>query len=308
MQDVKKKNDDPIPEEPQPQHAQSDQSGSTAIDGVIDDVNDIINNKIGGGSNQRVAAYSLPCGVVSIDSSTTNSLGKVYTVKYGGETPCGYRKKSGDVVFELQNGTNFSNAGAIFSVTFINYVVEVLATSDIVTINGTVRTTNLGGGYVWESVTSGRTIRHKVRGTLNITYANSEIREKKYFKLRTWTSNSGWEGITLTVAGDTSINSVNVSETGRTLKGDYEFKTEVYTDFLWSNCGTTYAGPYVLKFGRARINITVEGITPTYVELEAGYKSDIINNTHVKTNNCESNAYKIETVLGSNTTSQYQLY
>lgn len=290
---------------------QTDQEGSAAIDEGIDDINDIINNKIGGGSSSsKISAYNLPCGVVSIDSSATNDTGaKIYVVKYGSQTPCGYKKKSGETSFSLSNGS-FNSIGAVYTIKFTDYIVEVLATGNTVIINGTLTVTNVDGGYVWQAAIENATINHRIRGTLNISYSNGGIRSRSYYKLKTWTSGNGWAGLSLTVTGDTLINSLKVMETGQTVEGNYDFKTEILQDFIWSNCGTTYAGPYVLKVGKGRMNITVPNVSPAYFDIEAGYYIDPSNTqaTPSLTNNCESNSYKITSQLGTTTNTKYQLY
>jgi hypothetical protein len=293
----------------------SDQAASSEVDEALDNVNDVINNKVGGGSNHRVGAYNLPCGVVSIDSSTNNGGGhKIYSVHYGNQTPCGYKYKSGDISFSLQNASTFDAAGAEFLVTFINYTVEVRATGSIVVINGTITTTNMSGGYIWEAVTAGSTITHKVRGTLDVTYSDGTIRSRSYFQQRVWDNTIGansWPGLRLTVAGDTTINSVTgISETGKTYDGNYDYATQIQTPFVWSNCGTTYAGPYLLKNAHARCDITVPGVTPAYFDVEGGYHWDYTNtsSTPTLTGDCTTNAYKITIVIGSATQTTYQLY
>ncbi|MFN6944874.1 MAG: hypothetical protein ACK4ND_07980 [Cytophagaceae bacterium] len=308
------KKQDPEPEEETPKTVvQSDQSGSAAIDGALDDVNDIINNKIGNGSNannQRIGNYNLPCGVISLDSTTNSSGNQEYKIRYGDQTPCGYRKRSGEIKFQLTNGTAYNQEGAIFTINFIDYTVEVKATGDIVVVNGTLSVTNKDGGYIWETITDSKTIVHKVRGSLTVKYVNGQVRERKIFQLRTWASSNSWAGLTFTVSGDTLIDSKNISETGKTYEGNYPYKTEIITDLQWSNCGTTYAGPYKLKTGNGRMHIDALNISPAYIDVEAGYfvNPQNLTSTPSKVNNCESNAYKISIVLGELTHIQHQLY
>jgi hypothetical protein len=296
---------------------QNDQSGSSEADQGIEDVNNIISNNIGnGGPAQRVAAYDLPCGVVKIDSSASTNGKKIYRVQYGSNTPCGYKKKSGEISFNLINGTHFRDSNAVVAVTFKDYVVEVLATNQTVKLNGTIYTTNLTGGYVWQTILDPSSqyykssISHRLRGTFQITYHNGEVRSRSYYQLRTWTSLNSWQGLSFTADGDTTIGGVKVSETGKTYEGNYNFYTEIIQALRWENCGTTYAGPYVLKSGNAKLNVTDAGISPAYFQVEAGYRYDIATpaNTPVKTNNCESNAYKITTLVGTTSSTQYQLY
>jgi hypothetical protein len=312
------KSTDPGPPAPTPASTtanttkQSDQQGSSEADAAINDVNDVINNKIGSGASHKMEAYALPCGVVSLDSSTSNSKGsKIYKVNYGIKTPCGFKKKSGVVSFELINGTAFYLAGSVYKLTFQNYVVQSLASGDTVKINGTLTFKNMNGGYIWQAVTNGSTIVHQVRGTFTITYANGAIRNKSYYQLRTYNSaSSNWAGLTFTIAGDTTFNKTSVYEIGRTYDGNYPYQIQAINSFVWSNCGTTYAGPYVLKAAHARMNVTVAAISPAYIDIEGGYywNYGAAASTPVLANDCSSNAYKITTVIGTSSTMQYQLY
>jgi hypothetical protein len=291
---------------------QSDQSGSSAADAAIDDVNDFINNSIGGGSNQnttaRIAAYNLPCGIIRVDSSGTAR--KLYTLNYGNQTPCGYQKKGGQVSFQLVSGSRYDSAGAVFSITYINYTLEGEANGDIVTLNGTLYFTNISGGYVWQSVVQSKTIQHSVRGAFTVTYANNEMRQRNYYQRRTWSSTGGWAGLNFTVAGDTTIDNIKISEIGKTYDGNYDYQTQMLTAFSWSNCGTTYAGPYVLKNGDAKLNVIVPGISVAYFEVQAGYFDNTADasSTPTAVSDCTSNAYKITSTIGTTTTTQFQLY
>jgi len=288
---------------------QNDQAGSAEADGAIQDVNDMINNQMGGGSNMKVAAYTLPCGVVTFDSTTTNNV-KTYNLKYGSQTACGFKYKSGQVSFTLTNGTTFKDQGAVFTITFINYKVTSNLDKSTITLNGTLKVTNVNGGYIYEAATSSKTIIHKLRGTFNITYSNNATRSRTYAQQRTWTSNNGWNGLSLTIAGDSTIGSTTVSETGYTYEGNYYFQTEISTNFNWSNCGSSWVGPYVLKTGHAKMNVTVPNLSNTYIDVEAGYYWNLSNlsSTPTLVNDCTSNAYKVNTVIGSINSTVYQPY
>ena len=289
----------------------NDLQGSSEADEAIANANDLINNKVGGGANQKVSAYNLPCGIVSVDSSTTSGGNKIYKMKYGSQTPCGYKKKSGEVSFVLTNGTSYKDAGAVFTITFTNYVVEIVATGNIVTLNGTISVTNVSGGYIWEPLINNSTvITHKVRGNFSITYPDNTVRSRSYYQLRTWKSTTtapNWSGLSLTIAGDTLTG---VSELGRTYEGNYEYNTQILTDYKWENSTTSYAGPYVLTTGHARLNVTIPLVSPTYIDVEGGYYWNYSSATSMPTliNNTTANAYKITTVISTASTTQYQLY
>lgn len=305
-----KKKDEPTPikKEETPIKKQSDQSGSSAADGAMDDVNDFINNNITPQSSTRLEAYNLPCGVVKVDTSTKNASGKIiYQMKYGSATPCGYKKKSGTVSFQLIKGAFFTEVGAEFKITYSDYVVEVLATNDIIKVNGHIVITNVNGGATWRAVTNSETIKHKIRGNYNITYANGEVRNRTTYQLRTWSSTNSWAGLTISVDGDTTIGATKISEIGKTLDGNYDFQTQILDIYTWKNCGTTFAGPYVLQVGKARMNVIVPTISPAHFEVEAGY---IVaeGKTPTKVNDCNTNAYKITTTVGTTVVTEYQLY
>ncbi|WP_028980518.1 hypothetical protein [Sporocytophaga myxococcoides] len=302
---------------------QNDNTGSTEVDEAISNVNDVISNQIGGGAaNARIAAYDLPCGVVKFDS-TVSSGKKTYTLKFGDQNKCGYKKKSGDVSFKLENGSHFNDIDAKFTITFINYTVESNATGQSVTVNGTIAVTNLTGGYIWQVVIPSDNALHKddvthsVRGKFMVTHSNGAVRERNYFQKRTWASTSGWAGLRLTLSGDTTAmlgtnTYSNVYETGKTLDGNFDYVSNLSENFLWSNCGATWAGPYVLVKGKARANVNIPNVTPAYFDVQAGYIYNISNTTATPTtdaNLCDANAYKITIELGTYLKSeQYQLY
>jgi hypothetical protein len=314
-----KKDPDPVVPPNNPKTNDSDQAGSAEVDEALENVNDVINNKIGGGSSYRVAAYNLPCGVISIDSSTTNSGShKIYKVNYGGSTPCGYKYKSGQISFELQDQPTFNTAGATFKVTFTDYTVEVKATGSIIKLNGSISVTNTSGGYIWEAITSSAVITHKIRGSVNVTFSDGVVRPRSFYQVRTWDAPTGWSDLSLTIAGDTTVGSTTgVIEIGKTkaagagpYASGYDYNTSLTNNFVWENCGTTWAGPYKLTSGLARMNVTIPFVIPTYIDVESGYYWDYAtsNSTPTLVNDCTGNAYKITTVIGASTTSSYQLY
>lgn len=294
----------------------SDQLGSAESGEAMEDVRDVINNGLGGGSGVRVdksEAYNLPCGVVSIDSNSTNIGGKkVYKLNYGSSTPCGYKYKSGQVNFELISGSKFSDSLAAYKVTFVNYTVKVNATGNTVKLNGTCIATNNTGGYIYEAITKNRTITHKIRGSYTVVVNDTLSRPRQVFEKRTWSSTNGWLGLTYTAEGDTltaTSGTAKVSEIGKTFKNQYSFETQISTPFVWSNCGTSYKGPYVLKTGNAKVVLAVPLITAFY-QVEAGYYKNVNNPNLVptKVSDCSSNAYKIDVQIGPNFSTEYQLY
>ena len=296
------------PVEPLPK--QNDQTASAATDASIEDINGFINYKIGGLSNAtaRIAAYNLPCGVIKIDSIKTGNK-KIYSFQYGNQTLCGYKRKSGQINFQLINGNKFDSIGSKYTIEFINYKVEALANGDNIILNGKLIITNLQGGFIWQAVYQSKVIQHAIRGKLMITYGNGSIREREYFQKRTWSSTSGWSGLKYSVEGDTNIYNIKVLEIGKTYEGNYSYQTQLLKIFTWSNCGTDFYGPYILKVGEAKMNINIPNVTPSYFKIEAGYFRDPnLQTDFILSNDCLSNAYKITTQVGTTTNTQYQYY
>jgi hypothetical protein len=288
---------------------QTDQEGASAIDDAIEDISDIISNKIGGGASQssgRVTAYNLPCGIIKLDSNNTNGETR-YTVQYGQNSPCGSKKKSGSIAFYLTNGNTFAQANAVYSIVFTNYKVEWVATEKEVTVNGTLTVSNINGHYIWEAVVFNKTIKHKVRGKLLITFENGEVRERNHFQLRTWASNNGWQGLSFSIEGDT-LN--NISETGYTIDGNHYYQTQIIDALTWSNCGNSFTGPYVLKTGHAKMNVDYPNISDAFIDVEAGYyiNTKKLTTTPSKVNDCNANTYKIVIKFATFESTQYQLY
>lgn len=291
----------------------NDQQASSEADGGINDVTDIINNKVGNGSTHRTSSYTynLPCGVVSVDSSTTNANGKtIYKLNYGNQTACGYKKKSGEIHFSLSNATTFNTLGAVFTISFVNYVVQSNVTGQSVTLNGDVIVTNVNGGYVWEAVTAAKTIVHKVHGTFNITYSDAAatVRTRTYYQKRTYSAPSGISSLSLTIDGDSTIAGQSYCEFGKTYEKNIDYQTQVITPYVWANSGTTYAGPYVLKSGKVRQNYAIISGISTYVEVEGGYNYNATSLSATLVNDNTANAYKVTTVIAASATSVYQLY
>jgi hypothetical protein len=153
------------------------------------------------------------------------------------------------------------------------------------------------------------------------------IREWNVFRKNTYTSNGTQTGITWSVEGDTSIPAdtyipgtySTASEYGISRDGD-KFVCELSTAFMWSNCGSSYAGPYILKQGKVEYTvdlstnpIAVAGITKGTWSATAGYRYDSPT-SYPFDGSCSSNGYKLDFALknssGTNmySTSSFQAY
>jgi hypothetical protein len=140
-----------------------------------------------------------------------------------------------------------------------------------------------------------------------------------------YTSDGTQTGITLKFEGDTLIDAdtyipgtyANASVYGFDVDG-LKFVHDIPTPFIWSNCGTTYDGPYVLKQGKvvytADASTTALGANWIYqFSATAGYATSGAN--YVLDGSCNSSGYLIEGMAKNTSTlatfgnySSYQQY
>jgi hypothetical protein len=313
--------------------SKADDSGArNELDKVSSDIETVYNSQqYSDASNLRTTASGaiLPCGKVTFNA-------KNFTIDYSKSgMNCGTRVLSGSVDVRLVSGTKFSDSGAVLKVVYTNYKVLYYVNNQSITYNGTSYVTNgqHGGTMVSLFTTKPDTVQHKVRGLLQLTFDstgtgnNNVIREWNVFRKNTYTSDGTPAGINLIVEGDTSIamdtyipgSYTKASEYGISRDGD-RFIGELTTPFHWSNCGTTYSGPYVLKQGKVQYTvdltknpISASGITTGTWSADAGYRYDAPNNTPFD-GSCSSDGYKLDFTLkksdGTNaySTTSFQAY
>ncbi len=253
----------------------------------------------------RTEAQDLPCGVIKIDS--TNG---VYSIKYGKESPCGTKFKSGSIEVELIKGANWGEKDAQLKVTFIDYTITFNASKQTLKFNGYEILTNTTGGFIAE-LPSKKTITHTIRGNLSVVYTDSAAVTRKWYttKSRTWNYNNStlWDKVSLVFNGDSS----NYSEVGVNKEGN-NFTTKITKEFKYENCGTNFTGPYVLKTGEFLHEIT-NPTNPLFSgSLLATAGFDITLTVPTRIEDCQSNGYKllytIKTGKEETNFTQYQPY
>jgi hypothetical protein len=310
----------------------ADDSGArNELDKVYSDIETVYNSQqYSDASNLRTTTGGaiLPCGKVTFNA-------KNFTIDYSKSgMNCGSRVLSGSVDVSLVSGNKFSDPGAILKVDYTNYKVLYYVNNQSITYNGISYVTNgpNGGTMINLYTTTPDTVQHKVRGLLQLTFDttgignHNVIRAWNIFRKNTYTSDGTPAGINVIVEGDTSMDSyipgtyVEVSEYGISRDGD-NFVCQLTTPFHWSNCGTTYSGPYVLKQGKVQYTVDLthdpkfssSAITTGIWSADAGYRYVTPTNTPFD-GSCGSDGYKLDFALkksdGTNvySTTSFQAY
>jgi hypothetical protein len=154
--------------------------------------------------------------------------------------------------------------------------------------------------------TTPTTVIHNIRGDISVVYdtagvAPTAARAWTFFRKKTYTSTGTATGISLKVEGDSAITDQSyiqgtynsISEIGYNKDGK-KFINDVTTPFIWSNCGSVAAGPYILKQGKVEHTAYYGSwllLTDVYGKFtaDAGYK----DNENTLDGSCSSNGYKL---------------
>lgn len=307
-----------------------DASARNELDKSYSDIQTVYNSQeYANSSAMRTTGVILPCGSITLNA-------KNFTIQYNGVN-CGSRVLSGSIDVTLLTSGVFSDPNAKLKIVYNNYKVLYHTNNQSITYNGTTYVTNgpngKNGTLLSLFTTTPKVVEHKVRGQLSLTFDSTGtgnhnvIRDWNIFRKNTYTSNGTQTGITWSVEGDTSIPTdgyipgtyTMVSEYGFSRDGD-KFVCNLSTPFMWSNCGSTYAGPYTLKQGKVEYTVDLStnpiaaaGITKGTWSATAGYRYDSPNN-YPFDGSCSSNGYKLDFALknssGTNvySTSSFQAY
>ena len=314
-----------------------DASARSEMQRAYDDVETVYNSddyknasSLRTSSNLRTTNTALlPCGRVTFN---LNNNSKNFSIDYSqsGSNCTRARVLSGSIDVTLVNGTTFADINAKLKVVFNNYKVLYSNSNQSVTYNGIAYITNTSGGSLIGlfASTPNAEIIHTVRGDLTLSFdtlgANAFNRSWKIFRKRTFQNTPGTAtGITFKLEGDTSFASStyftgttgtfnNVGEIGINVNNE-KFVCDISTAFIWSNCGSSYAGPYVLKQGKveytsytANPTLVLLGYTRYYWSADAGYRTDV-SAASIYDETCSSDGYKLDFALKnvSGTTSVY---
>ncbi len=291
---------------------QDDRSASDETNQIILDITDFIGYKIG----KNESSYTLPCGILRVDSATVNSNNKkIYNLYYDDKITCNKKIKKGYVSVQLKKGDSYGEKDAECSITFKDFNVKITDSEQTISLSGTVTLTNISGGYYWQAAQPIGThlyrdsVQSTLTGKLSVKHTSGEVREKSYFQKRTWKSTGGWVGMSMRLSGiaepvfkGSSVK--NVIESSKTLIGYNDYIIFMKEDYLWKSYGETKAGPYILVSGHSCIKTDIKlalNAGPETIDIEAGYRytgSDIPTPKKVK--NSSSNAFKIYYPLSEN--------
>lgn len=308
-----------------------DASARNELDKVYSDIEKVFNSEqySDKSNNMRTTGAILPCGKVTFN--TTNF--KIDYSKSG--VNCGSRVISGNIDVTLLTEGTFADQDAKLKIVYNDYKVLYYTNNQSITYNGTTYVTNTTGGtFIGLFTTTASTVEHKVRGQLELTFDSTGLGNKNVdrvwniFRKTTYSSDGTQTGITVKVEGDTNIAMDSYIPGEYTMASEYgmsrdndRFVCNLSTPFMWSNCGDSYAGPYILKQGAVvytvdlRDNpISVAGITTGTWSATAGYRYNASNNKYDLDGSCDSDGYKLEFALknstGDNvyTSSSFQAY
>lgn len=301
-----------------------DASARSEMQRAYDDVETVFNSQdyqdasnLRTTSSLRTTTALLPCGRVTFNlNNNSNNFSIDYSQSGSNCTP--YRILSGSIDVTLVNGTTFADVDAKLKLVFNNYKVLYTNSNQSVTYTGTTYITNTSGGSLFELTELNSKIIHSVRGDLQLKFdtlgSATFDRSWKIFRKRTFENTTGTpSGITFKLEGDTSFaastyftgtnvtaqNFSKVGEIGINVKNE-KFVCDMSTDFIWSNCGSTYAGPYVLKQGKveyvsytSNATLVAWGYTKYYWSAAAGYRTDATG-ASIYDGSCDSDGYKLD--------------
>lgn len=213
---------------------QSDNATDDAeVEAESDEALEDADNALGGSSSfNKTAGFSV-CGATKTVDTTTKTI----TITYDGTTRCKGRTRSGQIKLQLTNGVRWRDTGATVTLTFINYKITNGHTGYTLTLNGYKARTNVNGGTIPVLLLPGQELKHKIRASLVLTFNNGTTQTWGVARTRT-VSKTGLLTYSITITGDTTINSIpNIATWGKNRKG-YEFYTQISVPVQANNiCG-----------------------------------------------------------------------
>jgi len=211
---------------------QEQASDAEDVSASSDAVDDDIDNVMSLSSLKSTETSILPCNV-SIDSSQLSS--KKVTITFTGANCAGTRTRSGSVVVALTQGTNWSDAGAVLTVTFSNVKIVNNATQRYIIFNGTKTHTNVSGGLIRNLGNAGTPttiVRNIESSNMSITFTNGTQRSWHIARQRTFTKQSGSLIITVSGFGEAD-GKTNLVEWGANHRNT-AFYTQISTPVIMS--------------------------------------------------------------------------
>lgn len=200
-----------------------------ASDGANDDVNAAIDQvpSMGRFVRPSSAIMATPCGF-TIDSSQLGQ--KILFLNFDGVTYCGSPShlRAGQIKVQLTHGNYWSEAGAVLTITYINFKVTYYVNNQPHTVNfNGVKTLENVNGHDWLAWLAGTaTIKYRERALgIQADFDNGNNAIWNSARLTTWNYNPSTTDITFTAFGDSTVNGHNNTDSWGTNRYGYDFTT-----------------------------------------------------------------------------------
>lgn len=207
-------------------------SDAEDVSSASDAIDDEMDNVMSVSALKSTQVINRPCNI-SIDS--TQIASKKITITFNGANCAGTRTRTGSIVVTLSQGTSWSAAGAVLTVTYNNVKIVNNATQRYIILNGTKTHTNVSGGLIKNLGLEGTpaTIVRKIEsGNMSVTFTNGTSRTWNIARQRSFTLDNGSLVITISGFGEADGKS-NLVEWG-TNRRNVAFYTQITTPVVMS--------------------------------------------------------------------------
>ena len=212
----------------QTQKANDDSQVESYSNSAFDDANTALGKH--SSMNGKKEGIDDVCGA-TVDTSQLSS--KIIFLNFDGTTLCGNGtiKRAGQIKLQLTSGTHWKDVGAVLTVTFNDYKVTKVSDEKWVKFNGASTVKNTSGGTPLGMLITGDTLVHQVRmNNMTVTFDDN--------KTATWSGawrrdlSGAMQGliyvITVSIEGDTTLNSVEHTESWGTTRDGDPFTTTLF--------------------------------------------------------------------------------
>ena len=190
-------------------------------------------------------------GATINDSSFIND--KKIIITYAGLSTDGKRNRTGEIIVQLSIGDNWSQAGALLTITYNNLRISNTSSKKSILFNGTLQITNESGGRAFVA----SIVTHIVRSSnMKVSFDNGSIANWQIARKRVITASNGNYEITLT--GDTSLSgNSNIMVWGTNREGN-AFYTQIANPIVFNNTcyGLPLSGVKIHKGIASEITVT----------------------------------------------------
>jgi hypothetical protein len=263
----------PTDSTPVQQLSQDDSSVEYNVDEVIIDAGDILSGNFG------LKNLNLPCNS-TLESVTVTNDTVNYHINYNGQNCSQSTHRTGSVIIQLKEDTDWSTPGSFLLVEFIDYKVTNIFNGITMTINGTSSLENVSGGTIQELGSGVNTVINKNVADVMVTFSNLSAREWHLSKLLVYSGAPG--SLVLATNGFGNAHGYN-----SVLSWGKDREDKVFISQVAESVVCTEACNFVPRSGRQIYSIPVDNLTAT---VTYGYNS---NNEPISGAECPTH-YKLE--------------